>query len=142
MGEFKPYPKQGPKPKKQPKPLKRSPIKKKFKATGERETFEVVLDELSDFEPTTCFVCGINVAVVTHCNMAHVLSKKQYSLFRNNPNNIKILCHRIVADKDGNQGCHYLYDMTPHSNLKGEGWEKLFELRDKLKEEYKRIEKL
>jgi len=31
MGEFKPYPKQGPKPKKEKKPLKRTAIKKKFK---------------------------------------------------------------------------------------------------------------
>ena len=128
--------------KKQPKPLKRSPLKKKFKNNGERETFEVVLDELSDFEPTVCFVCGINVAVVTHCNMAHVLSKKQYPLFRNNPNNIKILCHRIVADKDGNQGCHFSWDMTPRSKLIGDGWEKLKELEEQLKLEYKRIESL
>lgn len=142
MSKFNPMPKKGMPPKKQPKPIKRSAIKKKFKSTGEKDTFHEVLDNLSDFEPTRCFVCGIKVAVVTHCNMAHVLSKKQYSLFRNNPNNIKILCHRIVADKDGNQGCHYAWDMTPRSKLVGEGWEKLLELEEELKIEYKRIEKL
>ena len=135
MGEFRPCPKEGPKPKKTPKALKRSAIKKKFKATGEKETFHEVLDSLSDFEPTTCFVCGINVAVVTHCNMAHVLSKGKYPLFRNNPDNIRILCHRIIADENG-QGCHFAWDMTPRSKLVGEGWERMKELEIDLKEEY------
>ena len=139
---FNPQPKQGMPPKKQPKPIKRSAIKKKFKSTGEKNTFHEVLDNLSDHEETVCYVCGIPIALVTHCNFSHVLPKGKYSLFRNNPNNIKLLCHRIVADKDGNQGCHFSWDFKPRSELKGDGWEKMFELEEELKQEYKRIEAL
>ena len=87
-------------------------------------------------------MCGIPVAVVTVSNMCHVLSKKQYSLFRNKADNIRILCHRIVADKNGFQGCHYAWDMTPRSKLTGKGWDRMKELEEKLKEEYKLISKL
>ena len=131
---FNPQPKQGIK-KKEPKPLKRSPLKKKFKATGEMETFQAVIAELPD-TVTRCFVCDERITLVTHSNFAHILSKKQYPDFRNNPDNIRILCFKPIADENGN-GCHFLYDHTPHSNLKGEGWEKLFKLRNELIEQYK-----
>jgi hypothetical protein len=104
---------------------------------GEVDIYEKVLENLPDYE-TRCFVCGIRVSVVTHNNMAHVLNKNKYPKFRLNPDNYVILCHRVVADADGNPGCHYRYDMTPHSTLKGEGWERLFALREDLKAEYKR----
>lgn len=104
-------------------------------ATGEGEMFrEIALNTIGD-EATRCFVCGKLVAVVTHNNMAHVLAKGKYLKFRLNPENIVILCYNISGDN-----CHYKYDMTPHSELKGEGWERLFELRDRLKEEYKQLE--
>lgn len=135
---FNPQPKKGMSPKKEKKPLKRTAIKKTFKVTGEKDVFESVLDNLSDLEETKCFVCGIRVAVVTHNNFAHVLAKGKYPKFRLNPANVVILCHRMIANENGN-GCHNLYDTSPHSKLKGEGWEKLFELREQLKEEYKRI---
>jgi len=134
MGEFRPNPKKGMPPKKQPKPLKRSPIKKKFKASGEKFVFEEVLDNLSDQEPTTCFVCGINVAIVTHCNMAHILPKGKYPKFKLNPDNIRILCYNIKGT-----GCHSKLDFSPKSELVGENWERLFELREQLKEEYKKL---
>jgi hypothetical protein len=138
---FNPQPKKGIPPKKEKKPLKRTALKKTFKATGEKDVFESVLDNISDLEETRCFVCGVRVAVVTHSNFGHVLSKGKYPKFKLNPANIVILCHRIIANENGN-GCHNLYDHSPHSELKGEGWERLFELREKLKEEYKKITNL
>lgn len=108
-------------------------------ATGEKDTFHAVLDNLPDTE-TVCFVCKTRIAAVTVHNFAHILSKKNYPLFRNNPNNIRLLCHRFVADADGFQGCHFAYDMQPRSNIidKPE-WQELFELEAQLKEEYSRI---
>jgi hypothetical protein len=111
------------------------------KPTGEKHVFEAKLEQIGDSEETKCFVCQQRIALVMPHNFAHVLSKGCYPLFRLNPDNIVLLCHKIIADKNGN-GCHYLYDMTPHSELKGEGWERLFELRDKLKEEYKSVSDL
>lgn len=104
-------------------------------ATGEGEMFrEIALNTIGD-EATRCFVCGKLIALVTHNSMAHVLPKGKYPKFRLNPDNIVILCYNISGDN-----CHYKYDMTPHSQLKGEGWEKLFELREQLKEQYKQLE--
>ena len=105
-------------------------------ATGEKDTFHAVLDNLPDTE-TVCFVCKTRIAAVTVHNFAHILSKKQYPLYRNNPNNIRLLCHRFVADADGFQGCHFAYDMQPRSQIidKPE-WQELFELEEQLKKEY------
>jgi hypothetical protein len=105
--------------------------------TGENSVFESIVEGLSDTE-TVCFVCKIRVPIITHSNIAHVLPKGRYPKMRLDPNNLVVLCHKIVADENG-QGCHYAYDMTPHSELKGEGWERLFELRDQLKETYKTL---
>jgi len=136
---FNPQPKKGMPPKKEKKPLKRTAIKKTFKVTGEKDTFHAVLDNLPDTE-TVCFVCKTRIAAVTVHNFAHILSKKNYPLYRNNPNNIRLLCHRFVADADGFQGCHFSLDMRPRSEIidKPE-WQELFELEAQLKEEYKRI---
>lgn len=117
---------------------KTGPYKYKKVATGEKTVFEAVLDNLPD-TITRCFVCGVRVAVVTHNNFGHVLAKGKYPLFRLKPENVVILCHRFVADANGLQGCHFSYDHTPHSTLKGEGWEKLFALREKLIEEYNKL---
>lgn len=138
---FNPQPKKGMPEKKKPKPLKRSPIKRKYKPTGEKNLFEEKLESLSDDQETVCFVCGERIALLMPHNFSHVLSKGRYPLFRLKPENIVLLCHRIIADENGN-GCHNLYDASPHSELKGEGWERLFALREELKKEYKRIEKL
>lgn len=124
--------------KKPKKPLKRTAIKKKFKSTGEKDVFEEVIDNIEYDTPIKCFVCGINIALVMPHNFAHVLSKGQYPKFRLNPENIVLLCHKIIADEKG-QGCHYKWDMTPRSKLKVDGWGKMFELENKLKEEYKKL---
>lgn len=124
---------------------KRMSGKKEYKysrrSTGEVDIYEKVLEMLPD-EETKCFVCGSRISLITHNNFAHVLSKGKYPEARLDPENIVILCHRIIADDDGFQGCHYSYDMTPHSELKGYGWEKMFELRRRLKEKYNQISNL
>ncbi len=127
--------------KKKPKPTKYR------KPTGEKHTFHQVLDDIPDDAPTRCFVCGISIALVTHNNFAHILNKKNYPLFRNAPCNIKIMCHSVVArinEKTGKptNGCHSDYDTKPRSELTHEMWDKVFELKEELLKEYKRIEKL
>lgn len=144
---FNPQPKKGMPEKKKPKPLKRSPIKRKYKPTGEKYTFEEVLDDIPYDGPTRCFVCGIKIAIVTHNNFAHILSKKKFPLFRNAPDNIKLMCHSPIArinevtGKPTN-GCHSDFDTKPRSELTHEMWDKVFKLKEELLEEYKRIEKL
>jgi len=143
--KFNPQPKKGMPPKKTPKPLKRTAIKKKFKKTGEGETFEVVLNNLSDMEPTCCFVCGLPIAIVTHNNFAHVVSKKQFPLLRNEPEAIRILCHSIVSRVNEvtglpTNGCHSDWDTKPRSELTHEMWIPMFELEAELKEHHKELE--
>lgn len=138
MGEFKSYFKEGMPPKKTPKPIKRTSIKKKFKVTGEGNVFENIITNLPDDKETVCFVCGTKIALLMPHNFAHVLSKGKYTKFRLNEENIVLLCHKVIADKDG-QGCHHAYDFRPHSELKGDGWERLFEKREELKEQYKKL---
>ena len=96
--------------------------------------FEQVLEDIGDLV-ARCFVCNERITLVTHSNYAHVLPKGKYPKFKLNPDNIKLMCFKPIADESGN-GCHYLYDHTPHSNLKGEGWQKLFTLRDELIKQY------
>lgn len=138
---FKPYPKHGAKPKKTPKPLKRTSIKKKFKATGEKCVFEEVLDEVPYDSVTKCFVCDVNIALVTHSNFAHVINKKKYTDYKLYPKNIKILCHRIIAgvnEKTGlpTNGCHSDWDTKPRSELKHEMWNKMKSLETELIKQY------
>jgi len=108
-------------------------------ATGEKDVFLAKLDSLDEFE-TRCFVCKTRIALVTPSNFAHVLSKKQYPLFRLNPENLVLLCHRLVADADGFQGCHYKFDMEPRSKIDNDPlWKPLLDLEAELKEEYKKL---
>jgi hypothetical protein len=105
-------------------------------ATGEGELFEEIMKDFGD-DPVKCFVCGRRISLLMPHNFAHVLPKGKYSSFRLYKPNIVILCHLIVADENGNQGCHYSWDFKPRSELKGEGWEKMFELEEELKNKHK-----
>lgn len=119
---------------------KTGPYRYNRKATGEKDVFHSVLDNLPDDQETKCFICRDRISVITPSNFAHVLSKKKYPLFRNNPDNIRILCHKIIADEAGGQGCHYAWDFKPRSELKGDNWERMFKLEEELKEQYKKLE--
>jgi len=117
---------------------KTSTYKYTREATGEGEMFrEIALNTVGD-EATTCFVCGIRIAVVTHHNMAHILAKGKYPAFRLNPDNIKILCYNYQGT-----GCHSKLDARPRSEIINDPkWQKLFELEAELKEEYKNLTNL
>lgn len=140
---FRPWPKKGMPPKKEKKPLRRTAIKKKFKKTGEGKTFDIVLQCLGENE-TRCWVCGIRISLVTHNNFAHILNKKQYPKLRNEPENIKILCHSPISRINEitgmpTNGCHSDLDTKPRSKLTHEMWEKVWELQEELKEYYKTL---
>lgn len=98
----------------------------KREATGEKSVFEYVLER----DEPKCYVCGEHITLIMAHNFAHVLPKGKYPAMRLNPDNIRLLCFKF------GQGCHEAYDTKPHSELKGEGWEKLFALRDRLKDRY------
>jgi len=106
--------------------------KPSFKATGEKDVFHVVLDSFGD-DPITCFVCGKRLSITTHHNFAHILRKGRYERFRLNPDNIRIMCYNIQGT-----GCHSVFDNNPRSDIINKPeWQKVFELEEKLKEEYK-----
>ena len=132
--EWRSYFKEGQKPKKQPKPIKRTAIKKKFNATGEKDIFESVLDSIPDTEETKCFVCGKRIAIVTHHNFAHILAKGRYPKFRLNPDNIRIMCYNYQGS-----GCHSKLDFYPKSELTDPMWDKVWELKERLINEYKQL---
>jgi hypothetical protein len=102
-------------------------------ATGEGKMFENIIENLGD-EATCCFVCKKPIAVLMYGNMAHVLPKGKYEAYRLYSKNVVLLCYNLSGDN-----CHHKYDHTPHSTLIGEGWERLFKLRDELKEQYPEI---
>jgi len=102
-------------------------------ATGEGALMEKMVDNLPDHE-TRCFVCSKRIAVLTYNNMAHVLPKGKYGLYRLYSKNIKILCFNFQGT-----GCHNRYDHQPKSTLTEEGWQKLFNLADELKTQYPEI---
>ena len=104
-------------------------------ATGEGELFEEIMKDFGD-DPVKCFVCGRRISLLMPHNFAHVLPKGKYSSFRLYKPNIVILCHLIVADETG-QGCHHAWDFRPRSELKGVGWERMFELEEEIKQKHK-----
>jgi len=112
-------------------------------ANGEGEMMrETILNMLPD-EATVCFVCKTPIAALTYSNMAHVISKGKYPEYRLNPENLKVLCHKFVADKDGKQGCHFQWDMRPRSEIQNDPmWQEMLALEEQLKQEYKNLTNL
>ena len=127
MREFKPYPKKGMPPKKEKKALKRTPIKKKFKVTGEMELFEEIAEE----RPWDCFVTGEQLFELTPTQFMHVLPKalNKYPKMKLYKDNI------VLASND----THYKWDHTPRSQLIGDGWDRLRKLEAELKARYKEL---
>lgn len=130
MKEWRPHFKEGQKPKKQPKPLKRTPIKKNFKATGEKEVFEEIAIEME----WTDFVTGEKLWQLTPTQFIHVLPKalNKYPLFKLYKKNIVL----------GSNETHFKWDKVPRSELrKDPQFDKLFELEAELKEEYAELKR-
>ena len=128
MSKFNPMPKQGMPPKKQPKPLKRSPIKKKFKSSGEKEIFTEIAEE----REWVCFVTGEKLWELTPTQFLHVLPKAlnrypKYKLYKKN----------IVL---GTNEVHFKWDKSPRSELrKDPKFDELFELEEELLNQYPNI---
>jgi len=96
--------------------------------TGEKELFEEIACE----REWVCFVTGEKLWELTPTQFMHVLPKAlnkypKYKLYKENI---------VLASNE----THHKYDHTPHSTLIGEGWERLFKLRDELKEKYPKID--
>lgn len=94
--------------------------------TGEKEVFEEIAEE----REWTCFVTGATLYELTATQFMHVLPKalNKYPLFKLYKPNIQLATNEV----------HFKWDHTPRSELKKDPrFDKLFELEEKLKEEYK-----
>jgi len=94
--------------------------------TGEKEVFEEIAEE----REWTCFVTGATLYELTATQFMHVLPKalNKYPLFKLYKPNIQLATNEA----------HYAWDFVPRSELKKDRrFDKLFELEEKLKEEYK-----
>lgn len=104
-------------------------VLRKFKAktpTGEREVFE----QISFERDWRCFVTGQTLTELKASTFAHCLPKalNKYPLFKLYKPNIVLLSDEI----------HYAWDFKPRSELrKDPRFDKLFELEEQLKQEYK-----
>lgn len=111
------------------KPKPKVAIKKKHVPTGEKELFEKIWNT----RPRVCYVSKDRLLEPQASIFSHVLSKaaNKYYKYKLNPENIVLLRPDL----------HLLYDFgTEEQRQKTgytEGWQRLYELRDKLKEQYK-----
>lgn len=104
----------------------RKPIFKPKKGTGEKEIFAEIAEE----REWVCFVTGKGLTELTATQFAHVLPKalNKYPLFKLYKENIVLLSNEA----------HYAWDFKSRDELrKDRMFDKLFELEEKLKEEYK-----
>lgn len=70
-------------------PIKRkTPIRARRKATGEREAFKAVWES----RPHICERCGAKISEAKPVNFAHVLPKSQRRDLRLDPSNIQLVC--------------------------------------------------
>ena len=112
--------------KKSPSFKNRKKIQSSKKGTGQAEIFEEIAAE----REWVCFVTGTRLFQLTATQFAHVLPKalNKYPLFKLYKPNIQLVTNEA----------HYLWDHTPRSELrKDKRFDKLFELEEQLKEEYK-----
>ena len=110
------------KPKKPGKPLKRTPIKKKYKVTGEGVLFKA----MAASEPNVSFISGERIKEIGPGNCAHVLSKGGYPGFRLYTKNIVFLTY----DE------HRQWDAGRHEIKDDPRWKKMYDLELELKQEY------
>lgn len=113
--------------KKIPTKLKRVAIKKKFKPTGEKILFEAIWNSRKHVSFIDENFLGNEAKTFF---FAHVLPKGKYPNFRLLDRNIVLLT----------QEQHHQFDFMPRSEIINHPqWQKLFELEEKLKSEYKLI---
>ena len=97
-----------------------------IKPTGEKEVFQEIAGE----REWICFVTGTPLTELTATQFMHVLPKalNKYPLFKLYKKNIQLAADEI----------HYAWDFKPRSELKKDPrFDKLFELEEELKQEYK-----
>lgn len=114
------------------RPIKRTPLKRKFKKTGEKPIFLEIWGE----RPHNCQVCKKPVEF-SHFIFSHVLGKQAFPKFRLKKENILIKCYEW-----GGTGCHTKWEHRTEEMRTEERWQWVFELYDKLKQEYYQQNKL
>jgi len=123
---------------------KRLEKKKKLEEKGEYMSEVEVFNRIWDSRPRVSFLSGSNLSKyprgskVWYSLFAHVLSKAKgkYYKMKYNEENIVLLTpveHRLYDQ--GNESERQYY-----AEVTGCNWDKLYDLRDKLKEEYKKLE--
>lgn len=116
---FKSYPKQGMPPKKAKKPLKRTPLKKKFKSSGELSVFREIWNE----RPHVCQVTGVFLGDEFNISFfSHVVPKSLSNELRLDKRNIWLELPTI----------HYEWD---HGSRNQPKFDKKRELFEQLKRE-------
>ena len=117
------------KPKKIYTPLKRTPLTYKREPTGELQIMRGMWDSMKEHKS---FINGEPIYEFNVRNFAHVLAKgkNKFPKFKLNPN-----CIRLLTFKQ-----HDMWDNGLRSELKQlPEWNKMFELEDELKEQYKKL---
>lgn len=113
-------------PPKEHKQLKRTAIKPKYKPTGELEVFREIWDE----RPHKSEVSGEPLFDIDHHQwinqFSHILPKGKYGRYRLLKRNIKLVTPKEHSD----------YGEAEYMVRNDERWAWVFELRDKLKQEY------
>lgn len=111
---------------------KKNPQKHKMKPKVSKPTGELVIMKVI-FEDSNkkCWVCDEPIKIFSPGNMMHILPKSTYPEFRLLKKNIKPACFPY-----GNQ-CHHKWDFTSQEDLKKDPmWDKVFELKERLQNEY------
>jgi len=124
---FKPDPKKGIKPKKVKRPIRRTPIKKSYKPTGEKEIFE----KLIRTREHVSFISGVPIHNIGPGNCHHVLyPKDDYDLLRLYEPNIVFLTnyeHSLIHNCSAAQRAAYRVEMEKVSVIVD--WDKLIDHR-------------
>ena len=116
-------------------PIKKTPLKRNYKPTGEGILFDTIIATREH----KSFISGIKINNISHSNMAHVLNKKKYPLFRLYEKNIVIL-HNSYPYLE-----HHLFDngteeqREKYAKEYGADWDKLYNLKEELLNEYNNL---
>lgn len=115
--------------------IKKTPLKRNYKPTGEGILFDTIIATREH----KSFISGIKINNISHSNMAHVLNKKKYPLFRLYEKNIVIL-HNSYPYLE-----HHLFDngteeqREKYAKEYGADWNKLYKLKEELLNEYNNL---
>jgi hypothetical protein len=149
---FRPDPKPEPRPKKAKQPIRRVSLKRlRDNSTSGRndptqgETGELALfDTIWATRPHVSFISDLPISIQPHTPLwysvfAHVLAKGKYPSFRLLDRNIVLLLPKEHALFDqGTKELRSMYRLSCESYGGGCDWDKLYELREQLKSEYKK----